>query len=137
MGNKFRFYAYAHARDVKVINIFSIADFRTELSEKTGTNDGAVTGLKNIFEAMNKDDRRAPFNFTWKPDKHIPASFFTSLKRGEDFTLELRIRIVDDSNSVKFGTNWNFYQCQYQKSSRRSGGMYKVDASYGLFRPSE
>ncbi len=136
MSNKFRLYAYAHTREVKNINLFSIADWRNEVSEKTTPDTGAVTTLAASFKAMNVDDKRGPFSFIWKPDRYVPASHFSSLKPGEDFTLELRIQLIDDSKSVKFHTNWNFYQCHYQKS-RRKGGMHKVEASYGLFRPSE
>lgn len=137
MANKFNLYAYAHTREVKVIDMFSIADWRNEVSEKNAADSQAVTDLAASFKGMNHGDKRSPFNFTWKPSKHIAASHFTALKPGEDFTLELRIQILDADKSIKFRVLWNFYQCQYQKSSRKSGGLYKVDASYGLFRPSE
>lgn len=136
MSNKYRLYAYAHTRDVKVIDLFSIADWRNEISEKTKPDTGVVTTLESSFKAMNANDKRGPFSFIWKPNKHIPASHFAALKPGEDFTLELRIQLIDESKSVKFSTRWNFYQCHYQKS-RRKGAMHKVEASYGLFRPSE
>lgn len=137
MSNKFRLYAYAHTRQVRNIDLFSIADFRNEISEKTKPDTGAVTNLAASFKATNVDDKRGPFSFIWKPNKHIPPSHFNSLKPGEDFTLELRIQLIDDAKSVKFRTFWNFYQCKYQKSSRKRGGMYKVEASYGLFRTND
>ncbi len=129
----FKMYAYAHARDVKVITVTSIADFRNEISEKTPSGNGVITDLATSFKNMKTP---APFNFTWKADKHVPATLFTALKYGEDFTLELTIAEVDDNNSPRTRFDFNFYQCKFMKARVRSGGKVKVEATYGLFRKS-
>ncbi len=129
----FKMYAYAHARDVKVITVTSIADFRNEITEKTPIGKGAITNLGTGFKNMKTP---APFNFTWKADKYVPATLFTTLKSGEDFTLELRIAEVDDSNNTKTSFNFNFYQCKLLKARIGSGGKVKVEATYGLFEKS-
>jgi hypothetical protein len=125
-------YAYAHTpNDTKVITITSIADFRNEISSKTPAGTGTITNLANTFGNMKTP---APFNFTWKPDKYISKTLFTSLKYGDEFTLELRIREVDGKDNVRSHAYFNFYQCKFMKARSRGDGTVKVDASYGLFR---
>ena len=132
----YRMFAYAHTpNDVKVITVTSIADFRNEINGKTPLGAGTITKLASTFGNMKTP---APFNFTWKPDKYIPKTLFTSLKYGDEFTLELRIREVDGKDNLKARALFNFYQCKFQKARTRGDGTVKVDASYGLFEtPSE
>lgn len=132
----FAMFAYAHTpKDVKSIIVTSIADFRNEINAKTPIGTGAITTLATGFKSMKTP---APFNFTWKPDKSIPKTLFTSLKYGDSFTLELRIREADGNNNLKARAHFNFYQCKFMKAQTRGDGTVKVDASYGLFeKPSE
>lgn len=132
----FTMFAYAHTpRDVKVITVTSIGNFRNEIHGKTPPGTGTITNLATSF---GNTKTPAPFNFTWKPDKHIPKSLFTSLKYGDDFTLELRIREVDGNDNLKARAHFNFYRCKFMKARTKGDGTVKVDASYGLFeKPSE
>jgi hypothetical protein len=134
----FKMYAYAHTpTDTKSITVTSIADFRNEISEQTPSGNGMITKLASSLKNSNggsDGEKRAPFNFTWKADKHVPATLFTTLKPGATFTLELRIGETDDKGVIVNGFNFNFYQCKFIKSRIRSGGKVKVEATYGLFR---
>jgi hypothetical protein len=126
----YKMYAYAHTpNEVKVITVTSIADYRNEISEKTPVGSGVITNLGSVFKSMKSP---APFNFTWKSDKHVPKTLFTSLRYGTEFTLELRIQERDDKDNLK--ASFYFYQCKFQKARVKSGGVIKVEASYGLFR---
>jgi hypothetical protein len=128
----YKMYAYAHTpNEVKVITVTSIADYRNEISEKTPVGSGVITNLGSVFKSMKSP---APFNFTWKSDKHVPKTLFTSLRYGTEFTLELRIQERDDKDNLKASFYFNFYQCKFQKARVKSGGAIKVEASYGLFR---
>ncbi len=129
---KYYMYAYADVRSTKVIDIISLGDWHNEISSKTKVAPGVVTNIGQVFKNMKNP---APFNFTWVPNKGVPKSFFTTLKSGYDFTLEVRIQIRegDSPTSISY---FNFYQCKYQKSQVVSGGV-KVFASYGLFDMSD
>lgn len=124
-------YAYAHARDVKLITVTTIAGVRSEISEKTPTGNGLITSLATGFKSMTKP---APFSFIWKPEKNVPAALFTSLKYGEDFSFELRILELDGDN-LRSSFHFNFYQCKFLKS-RIQRGKVKVDGTYGIFEKS-
>jgi hypothetical protein len=128
----YKMYAYAHARDVKVITVTSIADWHHEIADKTPVGDGVITRLATSFKNAPKP---APFNFTWKPDKNIPATLFTSLKYGEEFTLELSIAGTDGDNNTRVVLHFNFYQCKFMKA-RIQRGRVKVEATYLLFEKS-
>jgi hypothetical protein len=92
---------------------------------------GVITGLVNLFETIKKP---FPLEFIWIPNKHIKASFTNNVKPGYDFSLDLRLGVVDDSGSAKSGYYLDFAQCKLQRSSRASGGKVKVTASCNYFR---
>ncbi|HLA96268.1 MAG TPA: hypothetical protein VK612_11150 [Pyrinomonadaceae bacterium] len=130
---KYKLYAYADGSvGTRVIQLYSIGDWRNEISEKTDTDSGAITSLSGTFKAMKLP---APFNFTWKPNKDVPASHFSSLKYGAEITLELRIQVKEGDN-VRSSHHFNFLQAKYLKSKRVKGGMHRVEASYNYFEVS-
>lgn len=128
---KYRMYAYAHMYETRVIDIYSLGDFHTKITSDTKVGTGVITGLVNLFETIKKP---FPLEFIWIPNKHIKASFTNNVKPGYDFSLDLRLGVVDDSGSTKSGYYLDFAQCKLQRSSRASGGKVKVTASCNYFR---
>jgi len=126
---KYNMYAYAHMNDVKLIRISSLGDFHTKITTSTKVEPGVITNLETIFD---KGKKPFPFEFIWIPDKHIPASFTNSVKPGSDFSLDLRIQILE-ADGVKYHANWSFAQCKLSRSSKSGGGV-KVLASCNYFR---
>ncbi len=127
---KYRMYGYAHASDAKNITLTSIANYRNEISEKTPVEAGTITMLAESFKNMPKP---APFQFTWKYEKGIPKTLFSGLKKGEDFSLDLRVQVIDDKSSVKVHVEFDFYQCRLIKMRTR-GQVQTIEASFGGFQ---
>ncbi len=97
--DKFNLYALVHGNGLdKMMDIFSVGNFQYELSEKTIAWDGDLLKLQESFKAMITP---APMNFSWRPNKHFPATLFTSLKPGHEFTFELRVQIRDQNKNLK------------------------------------
>ncbi len=126
-------YAYAHARDTKNINVLSIADYRNELSVQTPSSSGLITAMGEVFKNMK---RPAPFIFVWKAEKLIPETLFTTLKRGEEFSLDLRILEIDEKGNSRSSFHFDFAQCSLIKTRILSGRRVKVEATYNYFRKS-
>src|SRR5688500_20282973 len=127
---KFYLHAQVHGKGLdKMMDIVSVGNFQNELSEETTAFDGSLLKLYDTFKAMKTP---APMNFSWRPSKHFPASLFTSLKTGHEFTFELRVQIRDQNKNLKGKWRLNFYSCKYQKSYQKNGKI-KVEATYNSF----
>ena len=104
----FHMYGYAHMNEVRNIDITSLGDYHTKITSTTKVEPGVISNLETIFD---KGKKPFPLEFIWTPSKAIPASFTTSVKPGFEFSLDLRIQIVED-HAVKFHANWSFAQCK-------------------------
>jgi len=129
---KYRMYAYAHMNDTKVIQIVSLGDLHTKITETTKVEPGVISSLITIFE---KGKIPFPLEFVWVPDKHIPPSFTNAVKPGTDFSLDLRLRIADDSSNESTRFDLEFAQCKLIRSTKL-GNKVKVEASCNYFRAS-
>ena len=126
---KFRMYAYAHMYETRNIDIYSLGDFHKKITTDTKVGSGVITGLMSIFENIKKP---FPLEFIWVPNAHIKPSFTNSVKPGYDFSLDLRLQIVENG-SVQTHFDVDFAQCKLQRSSR-VGSKVKVTASCNFFR---
>lgn len=130
--SKIIMYAYAMASDTKVIDIISLGDFHNEISNKSKAEAGVIKSIGTVFENIKKP---APFHFIWVPNKNVPKTLFTALKKDESFYLDMRIQIRDGDN-LRNVIYFNFHECKYQKSQNVSGGV-KVFGTYGGFDMSD
>lgn len=130
--SKIKMYAYAMASDTKLIDIISIGDYHNEISEKTKAEAGVVTNIGKVFKTIKKP---APFHFIWVPNKNIPKTLFTGLKKDEHFYMDMRIQIRDGDN-LRSVFYFNFHECKYQKSQNVKGGV-KVFGTYDGFDMSD
>lgn len=128
---KFNMYAYAHMYETRVIQITSLGDHHTKITDKTKVEPGVISSLITIFE---KGKKPFPLEFIWVPDKHIPPSFTNAVKPGTDFSLDLRLRIMEESsNNTRF--DLEFAQCKLIRSTKL-GSKVKVEATCNFFRSS-
>lgn len=129
---KFRMYAYAHMYETRNIDIYSLGDFHRKITTDTRVGDGVITGLVSVFENIKKP---FPLEFIWVPNQHIKSNFTNSVSPGYDFSLDLRLQVIDGAGSVKTGVYLDFAQCKLQRSARH-GSKVKVTASCNFFRSS-
>lgn len=127
---KYDISAYAHMYEVKVITITSLGDYHTKIKNTTPVESGVITGLTNAFRIVKKPFY---FEFIWQPNKFIPASFTNAVKIGTEFSLDLRLQVRDERQSLKSHHQLSFAQCKLRRSSR-AGKQVKVEASCNYFQ---
>lgn len=122
---KYKFYAYVMWKEAAKINFVSIGVWEQIPQDKLlpmETLDKLKAQLKGL-------KRPSPFNFHWTP---YPEQITLFRKRIQEFSMDMRIQVLDDTGNIVRILYWNFYGAKVIRFSGSSTNE-RVECSFSNF----